>query len=138
MPSVFLDRAAPPSEEALASALGTAAPRWNRLRQDVEKEWGPLDAGWSFGGKAYGWSLRLRNGKRTLLHLIPGKGGFTAALALGEAAFRAAGEAGLPAKVLGLLAEAKKYPEGRAVRMEVGSAGDAAAVRRLVALKAAR
>ncbi|MCK6479476.1 MAG: DUF3788 domain-containing protein [Planctomycetes bacterium] len=138
MPSAFLVKAEPPSDAALEAALGPAAGRWKRLRADLEEERGALAAEWSYGGKAYGWSLRLRAGKRTLLYLIPGPRRFTAALALGEEACRAAREAGLPGKVLALVAAAASHPEGRAVRMEVRTAADAAAVRRLAALKAAR
>ena len=60
-----------------------------------------------------------------------------ASFALGEKAVRAAHEGGLPAPVLEIIAQAKKYAEGRGVRLEVRSAQDVLDVERLAIIKMA-
>jgi len=56
---------------------------------------------------------------------------------LGEKAVKAAHERALPASTLKLIDEAKKYAEGRAVRIEVKSKASLGVVKKLVAIKMA-
>ena len=92
---------------------------------------------WNFSGKAYGWSFRLKQKKRTLVYMTPCRGYFLASFALGEKACLAAHAAGLPAPVLAIIDGAPKYAEGRGVRIPVRSRRDVDNVECLVAIKAA-
>jgi hypothetical protein len=69
--------------------------------------------------------------------MIVGEGHFRAGFALGEKACRAAGESGLPAKVLEVIEHAPRFAEGRGVWLEVRSRKDVADVLRLAAVKLA-
>jgi hypothetical protein len=137
MPSVFLDRAAPPTDAALAAALGRGQAHWTRLRDALAAAFPPLEAKWSYSGKAYGWSLQLKQKKRAVVYLVPGQGAFTASFAFGEKACQAAQRSDLPPAVLATIADAPKYVEGRGVRIDVRAAKDVAIVERLAALKMA-
>ena len=88
-------------------------------------------------GARFGWSLRLKRGKRVIVYMTPGTGQFLALFALGEKACAAAREAGLPACVVALIADAPKYAEGRGVRIPVRTKKDAAAIRALASIKLA-
>ncbi len=136
--SVFDDKACPPTEQTLAVALGRASGLWVQLKDDLQAAHGPLAEEWSFAGKAFGWSFRLKEKKRVLVYMTPCRGHFLASFALGEKACLAARAASLPSAILELIDAAPKYAEGRGVRIPVRSARDLAHVETLAALKAAR
>ena len=136
--SVFDDKDTPPTNESLHDALGTAASAWTTLKKAVSQDCAPLQEEWGFAGAKFGWSLRLKRGKRVIVYLTPCKGHFLASFALGEKACAAAAAARLPARILDLIASAPKYAEGRGVRIPVRSERDTAAIRTLVAIKLAK
>lgn len=135
---VFDDPQAPPTEHALQRALGRAAPAWAALRDAVLRDCAPLTHEWGFAGPRFGWSFRLKRGKRVILYMTPAAKHFVASLALGEKACAAAREARLPASVLTAIDAAPRYAEGRGVRIAIRTRRDADAVARLAAIKLAR
>ena len=92
---------------------------------------------WGFAGAAWGWSLRLKQKKRTILYMTPGRGFFFVGFALGERAVKAAHESALPETVLAVIDGAKKYAEGRAVRLEIKNKKDLEAAKKIAAIKMA-
>ncbi len=135
--SVFDDRKLPPTERTLEQALGKAGPVWASLKQKLHDECAPLQEEWAFAGAAFGWSLRLKRGKRVIVYMTPCAGHFLASFALGEKACAAAREQGLPAGMLTSIAEAPRYAEGRGLRIPVRTQRDALGIRKLAALKLA-
>jgi hypothetical protein len=109
---------------------------WARLTDDLQSAHGPLIEEWNFSGKAYGWSFRLKQKKRILVHMTPCRGHFLVSFALGEKACLAAHAARLPASVLALIDRAPQYAEGRGVRMPVRTNRDLDSVEKLAAIKA--
>jgi hypothetical protein len=83
----------------------------------------------------YGWSLRLKRGKRTIVWLVPNAGFFEVAFIFGEKALTAIRHTAVPARVLRLLDEAPEYPEGTGLRFQVKAAKDIAVVKKLAAIK---
>jgi hypothetical protein len=122
--SAFEDKATPPGDRALAEVLGSTSRLWERLKHDLEQAYGPLIGEWDFSGKAYGWSFRLKQKKRTLVYMTPCRAHFLASFALGEKACRAAHAAGLPAPVRALIDGAPQYAEGRGLRIPVRASRD--------------
>lgn len=135
--SAFDDRACPPEDRALEHVLGRTSSLWARLKNDLQEAYGPLIEEWNFSGKAYGWSFRLKQKKRTIVYMTPCRAHFLASFALGEQACRAAHSAGLSPSVLALIDGAPKYAEGRGVRISVRSARDLVSVESLAAIKVA-
>lgn len=135
--SAFCDKSKPPGDEDLAVVLGSTFIHWNKLKSIIEKDFSPLSIEWGFASKNTGWGLRLKQDKRTVLYMTPCEGYFLASFALGEKAVNAAHGSDLPASVLEVIDGAKKYVEGRAVRLEVRSAGDVRNVKKLAAIKMA-
>lgn len=135
LPNAFIGLAARPDDAQLTRALGSSRAAWDQLVAalaadcDVE-EWK------SYSPKA-GWALRLLRGKRAIVYLSPGQGGFTASFALGGRAMEATHAAALPAKIMRVIREAPKYAEGTAVRIDVKTARDVPAVCKLAAIKLA-
>lgn len=130
-PNAFIGKEDQPSAKELASALGASHDLWQKLVSDLH-----LEPEWNCYSTKYGWSLKLKQKKRTILYLGPCEGSFRAAFVLGGKAIAAAKSGDLPARVLKLIAEAKKYPEGTAVYFENVKARDLTAIEKLAAIKA--
>jgi hypothetical protein len=135
--SAFDDRSRPPRDDELAAALGTAWPAWQELHRAAAIRLAPLSVEWGFTSPTTGWGQRLRHDGRIVMYLIPCESHFLASFALGEKAVRGAHDAGLPAEVLAAIGGARRYAEGRGVRLEVRDGHDVEAVLRLAAVKLA-
>jgi hypothetical protein len=127
----------PPGKRDLDELLGRAGALWVRLYADLRSAFGPLAEKWSWSKTTNRWSVQLKRKQRTVVYLIPCRGHFLAAFALGEKACAAAKDGGLPASVLAAIESAPRYPEGRGVRLEVRSARDVSSVTTLAAVKMA-
>ena len=118
------------------AVLGGAKPLWNELLAELTADH-KLTREWNSYSIKAGWSLRLKRKQRNILYLSPSRGGFMASFALGDKAIQAARASDLPARALKIIAEAKKYAEGTAVRIEVKGTEDLAAIKKLVEIKLA-
>ena len=133
--SIFDDKSKPPKEAELASALKDSFVFWNELKKLIALRFKPLSTEWGFASKTTGWGLRLKNKDRTILYMTPCEGHFLASFALGEKAVKAAHEDDLPVPVLEIKHNAKKYAEGRGVRLEVRNGRDVRSVEKLAVIK---
>ena len=135
--SAFADKAHEPQPAELHKVLGRSGARWDELVAFVESQYSPLTVSWGFAGSKWGWSLRLKQRKRTVLYMTPCKRHFLVGFALGEKAVRAAHSVPLHETVLALIDAAPKYAEGRGVRIEVRTRSDVESVKQLAAVKMA-
>jgi hypothetical protein len=135
--SAFDDKSKKPTKQSLQTTLGRTSTHWDNLIAHIASEYAPLDETWNFAGAAWGWSLRLKQKKRTVLYMTPCSKHFLVGFALVEKAVKAARNSGLPDTVLAIIDEAKKYAEGRGVRLEIRSKKDLESVKRLAAIKMA-
>jgi hypothetical protein len=133
--SAFNDKSRPPRDDDLAATLGSTFVFWNELKRHIASRFTPLQTEWGFTSMKTGWGLRLKQEKRTILYMTPCQGYFSASFALGEKAVKAAHESDLSFSVLKIIDNAKKYAEGRGVRIEVRSAEDARNVEKLATIK---
>jgi hypothetical protein len=135
--SVFDDKSREPGEEQLAAALGRAYGRWTELIAWLEERFPPTVASWGFPGAKFGWSVRVKRRKRTILYMTPQEKRILVGFVLGERAVAAAEEAGLPEETLVEIRSARKYAEGRGVRVTVRLKKDVAVVKKLAEVKMA-
>jgi hypothetical protein len=135
--SSFDDKSKPPKAGNLKRTLGRASVHWDSLIAHIAAEYAPLEETWNFSGANWGWSLRLKQKKRTVLYMTPCEGLFLVGFALGEKAVKAAHDSPLPDSILTVIDEAKKYAEGRAVRVEVKNKKDLEITKKLAAIKMA-
>jgi hypothetical protein len=70
--SAFDDKAKEPTKKDLKATLGRSSAHWENLIAHIASEYAPLDREWSFAGAAWGWSLRLRQKKRTVWRISVG------------------------------------------------------------------
>jgi hypothetical protein len=133
--SALDDKSKLPTDAELGRVLGKARPLWRDLLARIDKAFAPVTAEWGFASKSTGWGLRVRRPDRTILYMTPCAGYFLASFALGEKAARAAMDSDLPKRVLDTIRSAKKYAEGRGVRLEVRTKADLRSIERIAALK---
>jgi hypothetical protein len=133
--NAFIGKSEAPSEAELAAALGASKMMWDGLVKTLTEEYDvPTQEWYSYSPKA-GWALRAKRRQRTIVYLSPSKGCFTASFILGGKAVEVVRASTLPRKVIQIIDEAKRHPEGTGVRIEVKTAGDIAAVKKLVVIK---
>jgi hypothetical protein len=135
--SAFDDKSKPPQNDDLAATLGSTFVLWNELKRLIALRFSPLSIEWGFASKKTGWGLRLKREKRTILYMTPCKGYFLVSFALGEKAVKAAHESDLPISIVRIIDSAKKYAEGKGVRLEVRSGEDVRNVEKLAVIKMA-
>jgi hypothetical protein len=135
--SAFDDKSKTPRAAELKKVLGRTSGLWVKLKDHLESEYQPLSEKWTFAGQKWGWSLQLKQKKRTILYMTPREKHFSAGFALGERAVKAAHESDLPDSVLAIIDSARKYAEGRGVRIEVRTRKDLENTKKLAAIKMA-
>ena len=135
--SAFDDEVREPTDTDVAEVLGDTSHLWTDLRALMVSQFDPLAEDWTFSGKKWGWSLRLKHKKRAVLYMTPSTGFFYVGFALGEKAVAAAHASDLPQSLLEIIDGSQKYAEGRAVRLELRSAADLDNVTAVAAIKMA-
>lgn len=134
----FTEKANPPTKEGVAAALGRSATHWRALLAHLAETYPRVTETWRFfGGKLGHWTLRVMSRKRTIFWLKPGRKSFLASTAFGEKAVAAARESDLPAEVIEAIDGARKYAEGRPVRIEVRTKADLEVTKLVAAIKMA-
>ena len=134
--NAFVGKAETPTSEEVSSVLGESNEVWKTLI-DWFAQQGVAEQEWNSFSLKYGWSLRLKLKKRTIVHLSPCTGCFRAAFVLGDKAVTAARQSDLSKDVLKLIDAATRYAEGTGIRLLVKQKKDLAAIRKLAAIKLA-
>lgn len=134
-PNAFAGHAKCPTQKAVESALGESHPLWKQLVAELKRELKLDGEDWHSSGVKYGWALRLQLKKRNIVYLGPRFGSFVATFVIGDKAVAAAKKSDLPTYLLKIIAEAKRYPEGTALRIDVSKPEDLEAVKILAKIK---
>jgi hypothetical protein len=133
--SAFDDKSTKPGASDLERTLGRTAAHWADLIAHVADKYAPLDETWNFAGANWGWSLRLKRKKRTVLYMTPCQNHFLVGFVLGERAVEAARKSTLPDSTLAAINQARKYAEGRGIRIEIRTKKDLQIAKMLAAVK---
>jgi hypothetical protein len=133
--SVFDDKATKPTAQKLARVLGESNGLWKEIKKHLKAEYGELTEDWKYYGKNYGWTLKTLRKKRNLFFFVPLEGGFNVSFVFGERAVAAAEQSDLPKDLIETLKNARKYAEGRGLKIEVEGPADVENIKRLVEIK---
>ena len=136
-PNAFIGWTCAPTENEVAAVLGHVKPLWDSIAEDLADELGLTGSEWKCAGRKYGWSLRLKKGKRNILYLSPCEGCFRVAVILGDKAMDIARASDLNESAKRLLADAPHYPEGTGIRLEVSRPEDLLLISNLAKIKLA-
>jgi hypothetical protein len=131
----FIGKTTRPSDSDLEKTLGRAKPLWDQLVAELASEHDVTTREWKSYSAKSGWALRLKRGKRTIVWLVPYDRCFQVAFIFGEKALTAIRQSTVPARVLRMLDDAPKYPEGTGLRFQIKALKEMAVVKKLAAIK---
>jgi hypothetical protein len=133
--NAFIGRPGVPTDVELSAELGPSKTLWDRLLADLAREHDLTEREWNSSSIKAGWLLRVKQGKRNIVYLSPGRGCFMASFALGDKAVQAARDSGLPQRAIAIIDAARRYAEGTAVRIDMRTPGDVTIVTKLAGIK---
>ena len=133
--NIFTDKSYQPTEKDLSEKLGTTYKFWEEIKNSLDDEYGELVEEWKYYGQKYGWSLKLFYKKRNLFFFTVYEKYFQIGFIFGDKAVSAIEKSGLPKSVIEELKNAKKYVEGRGLRIEVKKQSDVKNIIKLVGFK---
>jgi len=134
---LFADKSPRPTDADLAEVLGRAKRHWDSFAAHIREVIVGGTAEWKhYAGKS-GWTFVVRDKRRNVAYMKPSAKRFTVSFAFGDQAVEAAERSDLPDHVVKPIRQSPKYPEGRAVRIEVTSAKGVGVVKKLLAIKMA-
>lgn len=133
--SIFKDKAMMPTERDLRDSLGNTFDLWIRIRDFVMEQYPGGEGEWNFPGKKYGWSFRIKDKKRAIIYLLPGKLYFKTAFVFGDKAMQAILESDIAESIKTDLQQARKYAEGRGIRIDVKNEEPLGDIKKLVEIK---
>jgi hypothetical protein len=136
--NAFVGKPGCPTDTDLAKVLGSARELWDRLIDELVRDFDLDGQEWHSTSLRSGWTLRLQRASRNIVYLTPAHCSFMASFALGDRAMAVARQSGLSASALSVLDQARRYAEGTAVRIEVHTLDDISTVKRLAAAKLAQ
>lgn len=115
--------------------LGESAKLWQEIKRTLEEQYGPSTEEWKFYNQKSGWILKVIRKKRNLFFFTPLEGQFRIDFVFGDRAVAAVEQSDLPVTIIDGLKNARKYVEGRGIRIDVRSADDVENVIKLVGIK---
>jgi len=133
--SVFEDKDTRPDDKMLAKALGKSNRLWQEIKKNLKVEYGELIEDWKFYGVKSGWILKTLRKKRNLFFFVPLEGSFQISFVFGDKAVAAAQKSELPQELITELKNARKYAEGRGLRIDVKNSADVEHIKTLVEIK---
>jgi len=135
--SALDDKSRRPDEKQVAKVLGDGYSLWTALMRFIEEAWTPAQGEWNYSGEKYGWSFRAKRKDRNIVYLIPALGFFKAAFVFGDRAVEAVERSDVQEPVKAELRAARKYAEGRGIRLDVKDRRALADIRTLIGIKLA-
>jgi len=137
MKSVFTDKTTIPNENDLEIALGITYNIWQHLSDFTKKQYPDAIEEWNFSSEKFGWSFRLKDEKRVIIYLLPRDQYFKVAFVFGDKATDAILESTIVDSIKTEIKAAKKYAEGRGIRIDIKDQMLVADIEKLIAIKVA-
>lgn len=124
-----------PTDKDLIENLGDTYVIWQGLKDYLNSHLKNPGEEWNFPGKKYGWSFRMKSGKRNIIYFLPKKGYFKVALVFGQKATDQVMASTVSDSIKEELTNATSYVEGRGIRIKVTSENILDDIRKLVSIK---
>jgi hypothetical protein len=133
--NVFIDKLAKPDDQALVRALGKTYPLWAEIEKHIATTLGKSVEEWKYYGLKSGWTMKTLYKKRNLFFFTACKGYFRIAFVFGDRAVAEIITSDLPKAMIEEITNAKKYAEGKGLRVDVKTRRDVESVKKLIAIK---
>lgn len=133
--SIFRDKSIRPTNSDLELKLGAFFDLWMQIEDIVFSKYPKGLWEWHFPGKKYGWSLRIKDKKRVIIYFLPRESRFKVAFVFGDKAVKKVLESDISSFVKTELSQAKKYAEGRGIRINIENEAIIPDIEQLIAIK---
>lgn len=133
--SIFQDKAITPTDNDLVEKLGSTYDLWIQLQNFVKEKYTLATEEWSYSGKKYGWNFRVKDKKRAIIYLLPRDKFFKAAFVFGQKAFDQIMISDVSTEIKKELEQAKKYAEGRGIRIDIKTNEKIQDIKKLIEIK---
>lgn len=135
MKSIFLDKNLKPSAEDLKKGLENTYLIWKDIEDFTRINYPNAIGEWNYASEKFGWSYRIKDNKRVLVYLLPRDKFFKTAFVFGEKALIQIYESDISEAIKSELRAAKKYAEGKGIRIEVKNLAVLEDIQKLVKFK---
>ena len=135
--SIFQDKAETPTNKDLGKNIGSTYSLWLEIQKYVYQQYPNGKEDWNFPGKNYGWSFRIKDKKRAIIYFLPRENYFKVAFVFGQKALDQILETNIADSIKNDLLSAKKYAEGRGVRIDVKNKNVIPDIQKLIEIKLA-
>lgn len=135
--SIFMEKELVPTDEMLEKTIKNTFNLWQQIRNSVVSQYPEARKEWNFPGKKYGWSFRIKDKKRAIIYLLPRENYFKVAFVFGEKAIDKIMQSNINQEIKTELSNAKKYAEGRGIRIDVSSESVLYDINLLISIKLA-
>jgi hypothetical protein len=135
MSSIFIDKSVKPDNQMLAQVLGISFKLWEKIKSSLINDYGKLDEEWKYYGQKIGWTLKLLYKKRNLFFFTPYEKYFQIAFVFGDKAVAVVEQSDFPPTIIDEIKNARKYVEGRGLRIAVKKQSDIRIVLKLTEIK---
>jgi len=88
--SIFDNKTVVPNDSMVDDAIADKKPLWDKMKSHVDENYQGISQEWKMYSKKAGWSLVIKQGKRTLFYFVPCENHFMIAFVLVEKAVCAA------------------------------------------------
>ncbi len=133
--SVFKEKSNQPTNDLLLKTLEEKWKLWEAIKQHIKEKHGDTTEEWRFYSVKYGWTLKTLLKKRNLFFFAPLNGYFRVTFVFGDKAVTAVEKSDLSENIKSELKNARKYVEGRGIRIEVKNQDDVENVKKLIDIK---
>lgn len=135
--NIFTEKGLIPTDMDLIENLGTTYALWHQIQEFVLDQYPKGLKEWNYPGKKYGYSYRIKDEKRAILYFLPRKNYFEVAFVFGQKATDLILESDISLEIKNELIKARKYAEGRGIRIEVKNDLNITDIKKLVEIKLA-
>jgi hypothetical protein len=133
--SIFQDKLTKPTDKDLVDKLDSTYHLWNQLYDFVIDKYPKGLAEWNYSGKKYGWNYRIKDKKRAIIYLLPRDKYFKVAFVFGQKATDIILASDISSEIKNELSLAKKYTEGRGIRIEINKGLKIPDIKKLIEIK---
>jgi len=132
---IFNQKDKEPQEDELLKLMGKTYPLRKELISFIEDNFGSLVLEWKYYGQKSGWIQKNLLKKRNLFFFIPHKNNFKVGFVFGDKAVAVIEKSSVSKEIIDELKNAKKYAEGRGLRLAINNKKILEEAKKLVSIK---
>ena len=135
--NIFTEKGLIPTDLDLIENLGTTYALWHQIQEFILDQYPKGLKEWNYPGKKYGYSYRIKDKKRVILYFLQRKNYFELSFVFGQKSTDLIMESDISIEIKNELIKARKYAEGRGIRIEVKNDLNITDIKKLVEIKLA-